>query len=237
MSEENMDFTYRFVFGEDNEKEFNVSLRRKGLALEMDGETLCPEWTKLGFHQCAPCPYTPEDTLHCPAAIALYRPIVVFKDYLSYENARVYVKTGVREYASSTSIQVGLSSLFGLMMATSGCPLLEKLRPMARFHLPFADEDETSYRAIAMYLVGQYLRARSGGEPDWELKGLASIYDDITRVNTGFVERLRQLPIKDASINAIIGLDCFAMNVSFAITDDMLDELRETFSTHLEHAP
>ena len=234
MSEDTLDFTYRFVFDKDKEKEFPVTLRRNGLALVMDDEPLCPEWTKLGFHQCEPCPFTPESTLHCPAAIALYQPIVVFRDCLSYDDAKVFVKTEGREYARSTSLQVGLSSLFGLLMATSGCPLLMKLRPMARFHLPFADEDETSFRAISMYLVAQYLKSREGGSPDWELKGLASIYEDVTKVNKGFVDRLRNMPVKDASLNAIIGLDCFAMSVNFAITQDMLDNLRETFSTHLE---
>ena len=234
MSEDLLDFTYRIVYGDDREKNFVVSLRRKGLALVMDGETLCPEWTKLGFHQCEPCPFTPEETLHCPAAQALYEPIVVFKDCLSYDDARVYVRTEGREYARSTSLQVGLSSLFGLLMATSGCPLLEKLRPMARFHLPFSDEDETSYRAISMYLVAQYLISREGGRPDWELKGLARIYEDVTKVNKGFVERLRHMPVKDASLNAIIGLDCFAMSVNFAITQDMLDSLRDTFTTYLD---
>lgn len=233
MPQDTLDFTYRFIFEDDSEKEFIVKLKRDGLSLITEVEDPTPEWTKLGFHQCDPCPFNPEATLHCPAAMALYRPIVVFKDYLSFNDAHVHVRTEGREYARTTSLQVGLSSMFGLLMATSGCPLLEKLRPMARYHLPFADEDETSYRAISMYLVAQFLRGKAGQEPDWELKGLASIYDDITKVNKGFVERLRSMPIKDASLNAIIGLDCFAMNINFAITQDMLDDLRATFRTLL----
>ena len=34
----------------------------------------------------------------------------------------------------------------GLIMATAGCPWTDRLRPMARFHLPFATEAETVYR-------------------------------------------------------------------------------------------
>ena len=38
-------------------------------------------------------------------------------------------------------------------MALSGCPVLEQLKPMARFHLPFASVEETIYRAASMYLA------------------------------------------------------------------------------------
>jgi hypothetical protein len=234
MSEDMLSFDYRFVFDEGKEREFRVKLSKKGLALVVEDKDPSPEWAKLGFHQCEVCPYEAEDNLYCPAALAMYRPIVVFKDYLSYSEAKVYVKAGQREYSSQTTIQRGLSSLFGLLMATSGCPMLEKLRPMARFHLPFSDDDETSYRAISMYLVAQYLRAGQGCETDWELKGLARIYEDVIKVNKGFVERLRQLPIKDASINAIIGLDCFAISINYALTENMLDDLRDAFTTHLK---
>ena len=82
--------------------------------------------------------------------------------------------------------------------------------------------------------AGAVHKAEGGRDPDWDLKGLASIYEDVTKVNKGFVQRLRQLPIKDASVNAIIGLDCFAMNINFAITGDMLDDLKDTFTTHLK---
>lgn len=233
MAGETINFIYRFVFDEGDDREFNISLNRKGLALVMKERMPRPEWAKLGFHQCSVCPYTAEETLYCPAALALYEPIVMFKEGISHSNARVYVKAEGREYARSASLQEGLSSLFGLLMATSGCPHFEKLRPMARFHLPFSDEDETSYRAIAMYLVAQYLIEHEGGAPDWKLRGLGKVYEDVSSVNKGFVDRLRHMPVKDASLNAIIGLDCFAMNINFVISEDMLGELKDAFSTYL----
>ena len=236
MPEDTLNFMYRFAFDGGDDRDFDISLKRKGLALVMKEGLPKPEWAKLGFHQCSVCPYTAEETLYCPAALALYEPIVMFKEGISHQNARVYVKAEGREYARSASLQEGLSSLFGLLMATSGCPLFEKLRPMARFHLPFSDEDETSYRAIAMYLVAQYLIGHEGGKPDWKLDGLGKVYEDISAVNKGFVDRLRNMPVKDASLNAIIGLDCFAMNINFVISEEMLDELKDAFSPYLSQS-
>ena len=40
-------------------------------------------------------------------------------------------------------------------MATAGCPWTDRLRPMARFHLPFANEAETVYRSVSMYLLSR----------------------------------------------------------------------------------
>jgi hypothetical protein len=40
-------------------------------------------------------------------------------------------------------------------VATSGCRYTAYFKPMARFHLPFANEEETAYRAISMYLLSQ----------------------------------------------------------------------------------
>jgi len=49
-------------------------------------------------------------------------------------------------------------------------PIFEKLKPMVRFHLPFASIEETKYRAISMYLLAQYFLYQQGSQPDWDLK-------------------------------------------------------------------
>jgi len=61
-----------------------------------------------------------------------------------------------RAYMHETPLHVALSSLIGLYMATGGCPVMERLKPMARFHLPFADEEETMFRAMSAYLLDHY---------------------------------------------------------------------------------
>jgi len=91
-------------------------------------------------------------------------------------------------------------------MVTSNCPVMDRLRPNVRFHLPFASEEETIYRAISMYLTAQYFRLRNGEEPDWALKKLAEVYRGVSEVNKGMTERLADASTKDANVNAVIHL-------------------------------
>lgn len=73
-------------------------------------------------------------------------------------------------------MQRGLSSLLGLILATRDCTYTRYFRPMARFHLPLASEEETIYRAASMYLLAQYLRANDGKQVDINLTRSAEIY-------------------------------------------------------------
>jgi hypothetical protein len=93
-----------------------------------------------------------------------------------------------------------------MYMVTSNCPVMDRLRPNVRFHLPFASEEETIYRAISMYLTAQYFRMRNGEAPDWELKKLADVYRGVSGVNRGMTERLAAASTKDANVNAVIHL-------------------------------
>jgi hypothetical protein len=114
-------------------------------------------------------------------------------------------------------------------MVTSGCPILEKLKPMLRFHLPFASTDETMYRAISMYLMAQYFAYRHGNQPDWDLKKLSESYDNVRIVNENFCKRLSTIEGKDANLNAVVLLDVFSTNVRFSIDSQMLDDLDYLF--------
>ncbi len=58
---------------------------------------------------------------------------------------------------AETTAQQAMSSVLGLIMATAGCPWTDRLRPMARFHLPFASEAETVYRSVCMFLLARDL--------------------------------------------------------------------------------
>tara|TARA_B100000686_G_scaffold86198_1_gene93073 strand:- start:90 stop:251 length:162 start_codon:yes stop_codon:yes gene_type:complete len=46
--------------------------------------------------------------------------------------------TDERCYVEHTTMTEAVSSLLGIYMVTSGCPVMDKLRPMVRFHLPLA---------------------------------------------------------------------------------------------------
>ena len=94
---------------------------------------------------------------------------------------------------------------------------------MVRFHLPFASMEETIYRAVAMYLVGQYLRMRKGKKPDWELARLAHIYREIATVNEGMHGRLRHASTEDASVNAVAILSTQGGMVPMYLEDSLAE--------------
>ena len=219
---------YEFSHGEKTST-FEITLDPKTLQNTSPPPVPPPAWAKLSFQKCPNCPLREEETPHCPAALGLTEVVAQFADIFSYErvSARVTVPERVYEQVD-VSVQEALSSLLGVYMVTSGCPVLSKLRPMVRFHLPFQTELETITRATSMYLLGQYLVAQDGGAPDWSLAGLSANYEATSVVNRAFAARLRAAAPKDANVNALIRLDSVARSVPDLI-DSQMDELRFLF--------
>jgi hypothetical protein len=106
------------------------------------------------------------------------------------------------------------------------------MKPMARFHLPLATEEDTIFRAAGMYLLAQFFLKRDGAEADLELVGLTEIYKNLHVVNTSIAERIKSIAVTDSSTNAVIILDTFANIMPFVI-EDHLDEIRHLFSAYL----
>jgi uncharacterized protein DUF6901 len=227
-----MKIEYRFVFANGQEEHFAVRLDPETLAYLPDASAEPPAWTRLENQKCRICPLKEADSPHCPVAVNLEPVLSKFVDHLSYENVDVVVGTEAREYRKKISLQKGISAIFGLIMATSGCPVLDKLRPMVLTHLPLADIEETRYRAISMYLFAQFFRERKGLPPDWNLKGLGKIYADIGALNRDFIRRLHTIEMKDANFNALVGLDCFCLSSEGVMTRS-LDKLERLFQSYL----
>lgn len=208
---------------------FTVQIDPKTLLNAAAPPVVVPEWAKLSFQKCPNCPLREEDSPACPPALRLSEVVPRFADIFSFArvSARVTVPERVYEQAD-LSLQSALSSLLGVYMVTSGCPVLGTLRPMVRFHLPFASELETITRATSMYLLGQYLVAKDGGTPDWSLSTLSANYEATSKVNRAFAARLRAAASKDANVNALIRLDSVARSVHDLIESE-LDELRFLF--------
>ena len=116
--------------------------------------------------------------MHCPVALNIQGLVEAFRESRSHESVEVTVTTAERTFSKATTLHEGISSLLGLIMATSGCPIMERLKPMARFHLPFASLEETTYRMLSMYLVAQLFVKRSGGTPDWDLEELGQFLSE-----------------------------------------------------------
>jgi hypothetical protein len=233
MRRESIKLEYHFELGNGLRKTFTVSLQKPSLKLVSRRPTVLPEWTNLTYHQCPNCPLDPAKHPHCPVAANLVDVVDFFRNCLSTEEADVRILAESREYHKRAPVQHGISSLMGIYMVTSGCPVMDKLRPMVHTHLPFSSVQETMYRAVSMYLLAQYYRHQRGQVPDWKLEKLVHIYDQIGKVNQSFAKRLLSTKSQDASPNALVSLDCFATFTAFSIVRDSLKEMEYLFEAYL----
>jgi hypothetical protein len=215
-------YLYKFKFQDGREKRFEVVLDEATLELQRQDPGPKPEWTKLNYLQCENCPL-PATVQHCPVAVSLAGLVEAFSDAASYEAAEVTVETTQRTYFRKTTLQKGLSAIIGIYMSTSNCPVCDKLRPMTRFHLPFANSIETFFRSVSSYLTAQFLLMRQGHTPDWELTGLQEIYKEVNTVNKGMTARLHQATEKDANINAVVILHSFGDGITYFIESGLTD--------------
>jgi hypothetical protein len=231
---ERIQYLYTFRFANGAEKQFEVNLNAATLELVSNANVPKPDWTKLAYDQCERCPLA-DTVAHCPIAVNLSSLVESFKDSLSFENTTVTVQTHQRTYTKQTTLQQGLSSIIGIYMVTSSCPVMDKLRPNVRFHLPFASGEETIYRAVSMYLTAQYFRMRRGETPDWTLEHLSEIYKGVWLVNKGISQRLSHASAQDANVNAVIVLSTFGSNLDDYL-EDSLKEIEPLFSDHTKPA-
>ena len=143
---------------------FTVTLDAKTLDRVRDKSVPLPEWTLLDKRSCRACTLDASEHEHCPAAVAVADLIEPFGEIVSFTAAKVSVATKERTVTMDTTVQRALRSLLGLYMATSGCPVLARFKPMARYHLPFATPEETLFRSAGAYLLAQYFIKQHGGD-------------------------------------------------------------------------
>ncbi len=236
MTQKNIHFRYKFTLADGEVKEFDLRLDSETLSLITPGRESHPEWTRLSYRQCPNCPLAPSH-LQCPIAANLVDVVDCFKDFISYDEADIEVATEERVYKKHASLQKGISSLIGIYMVTSGCPIMDKLRPMVKTHLPFATAEETLYRVFSMYLLAQYYLSRTGQKPDWVFEDLTRIYAEVHVVNKSFCERLTDARIKDGIVNAVATLDCFAEFVEAPLQRRVLDRMEALFFAYLKSGP
>jgi hypothetical protein len=187
-----------------------------------------PDWVRLDHHKCEHCPLTSDRHPTCPLAAAMAGYIEVFDRFYSYEEAVVEVVTKNRTVVGKMALQRGMASMVGLIGATSGCPHLSFFRAMARFHLPFARDDETLYRLFSMYLLMRHLEGHEIPPGEGAFAHLEKLSSAATLVNACMAQRVRSAFAKDVVVNAIIVLDSFAQAVPFVI-EEKLEELRAMF--------
>jgi hypothetical protein len=225
-------YLYKFKFDDGTEKNFEVVLNSTTLELIRDDPNPKPEWTKLKYSQCENCPL-PDSVEYCPVAVSLAKLVESFHDAASYESAAVTVETPQRTFFKKTTLQKGLSAIIGIYMSTSNCPVTDRLRPMTRFHLPFANSIETFFRSVSSYLTAQFLLMRQGRQPDWEMKHLQGIYRAVNLVNKGMTTRLLKATEKDANVNAVVILHSFGDGINYFI-ESGLAELEPMFAVFMK---
>ncbi len=175
-----------------------------------------PAWTMLESDKCPHCPLADAPGAHCPAAADLVPVVERFSALSSIDQIDVLVVTPEYEARKHTDTQTALSALMGLILATSACPILGRLRPLAHTHRPFATPTEMVYRIVSMHLMGRYLRGKPAG-----LEGLDRILADIDTLNHAFAGRLNRAVQRDAGTNALIVLHSRSMLVSLSIDTEM----------------
>ncbi|MDT8285504.1 MAG: hypothetical protein RQ748_00205 [Elusimicrobiales bacterium] len=219
-------YRYEIKFEDGAETAVDIKLDPASLRVMAPPAGEPPAWTLLDCCKCPVCPFDAASEKYCPVAVNLSGVAARFGDKSSVMPVEARVISDEREYFKRVSLQSALSSIIGIYMVTSGCPVMEVLTPMARHHLPFASLNETVYRSVSSYLTRQYLSMRRGEEPDWTLDRLRRAYADIETLNRAMADRIRRASSRDANCNAVIILDSFAKMVPWSL-DNLLpgDEL------------
>ncbi len=190
----------------------------------MDISATEPDWCLLDFKKCQHCPLSSAQHKYCPVAKNLAHYLKYFNNELSHRPTTITVETKERNYVKTATMQDGAFGVFGLAMATSGCPHLEMYRPLARFHLPFASSTETMVRNLSFYLLQQYFKKQSGEIVEMDFSKLSMSLEAVNLVNKGMIDRIRSVASKgDTDKNAIVILDSFVSILSMELSDNFAE--------------
>jgi hypothetical protein len=215
-------FNYKIELEESQCANFHIKLDPLTLTMMPASPGPYPQWTQLLYKTCKCCLLSPETHQYCPIAVNILELVDRFKDILSHKNCMVICETANRTYSKRTSAMEGLTSVFGIVMATSNCPVMNFLKPMARFHLPFSSVEETTVRSTSLFLLSQYFAHKKDRVKVFDFEKLEKSYARVQLVNEGLLDRIRSLGKRDADKNAIITLHSISqflsMEMDFSLT-------------------
>ncbi|MBN2856911.1 MAG: hypothetical protein JXN63_00770 [Candidatus Delongbacteria bacterium] len=226
---------YIFRFDDGTKKDFLFEWDKDTVELKgIKSLSELPAWTDLDFHKCSHCPLDSSKVKSCPLAASLVNMVQYFDGLKSFEKVHLQVNMEGKSITQDSTVQKAVSAMMGLVSAVSGCPHLAFFKPMAYFHLPLADKENTIYRAASMYLLAQYFLAKEGKNHEVDLKGLNKIYKNISVVNSSMADRIREASETDSAINAIVTLDIYAKTAPFYI-DSSLKNLKNLFGSYFNY--
>jgi len=205
-----MAIEYRITLDDNHQFSYRIELNR---VYEVEVAQSAPAWTRLEYQQCSNCPLSKDNFSHCPAAVDLHRVIEDFQGLPAFKKVAVWVRTPEREYNKL------------VIMATSACPVLGKLKPMAQHHLPFANSQEFILRTVSLYLTQQYFNLREGRAADWELKGLVRMFQQLQLVNQAFWQRIHATCEGDSNLKAFLTFFSMASSMTYSL-ETQLQKIR-----------
>ena len=222
-----MTIKYLFKFIEDGtELEIEAASATDGTKKQHPEEPA--PWTKLEYCQCSNCPLSKAEHSHCPAALDIQPIIEEFRQLPGFKKAEVIVSTSEREYRKTTGLEEGLRSLMGLKMASSDCPILSNLKPMAFTHLPFSSQEEFIVRSAGTYLLRQYFNMKDDKEADWELDGLVALNRELQLVNQAVWQRVHSACEGDSNLKALLSFFTLSSSVSYSL-ETQLNKIKGRF--------
>ncbi len=220
-------FNYRFDFPDSGKKRFPITLDPETFNYKTSNSTP-PDWALLSVARCKCCKLEPSEHNYCPIARNMADLVFAFKDTPSHKACNVSCISAARVCSKETTVQEGLASIMGLIMATSGCPSMSILKPMACFHLPFATVEESMYRSASAYLLRQYFSHKNGANCDFFMDRIEEHYEEVQMVNEGILRRINMTSEMDADKNAIVTLNALAQILVMEVEED-LDSFKQLF--------
>jgi hypothetical protein len=212
---------YVFQIKDHDDKKFRVVLDKNTLIAKSPAGSTEQDWTRLNFAKCEICPLSSRQVRNCPIAYNISGLATEFSQFYSIHESLITVNVAERSYVKKDTVQQGLRSILGIYLATSGCPHMEILKPMARFHLPFASVEETIYRHSCNFLLGQFFEFLDKGQMELNMQKLIDKYDDINVVNTGICNRIERITAGDANKNALIILNVIGLMLKMELEGNL----------------
>ncbi|MEZ5543523.1 MAG: hypothetical protein R3F42_16030 [Pseudomonadota bacterium] len=226
--EQVVEIQYRISNADGQVQRYTIRLDRLTARLLNTPPANPPAWTRLNVCQCENCPLDVANHPHCPLALQVAHVVDDWASAFSFLTVDYSVTTQERQFSGNTEARRILGSLLGLIMATSDCPRMQFLRPLARFHLPLASPEETAFRALSAYLLEQYFLAPEKKSTE-TFDSFIERYTELQTVNIGLAARIKQASREDAVIDAMLGLDLLAHRVPF-FARETVESLRPLFA-------
>ena len=222
---------YQFSFLEATDRKdlvFTINIDKETLQIQTPEKSHETQWSKLSFYKCSNCPLNTENHKNCPIAYNLSALFDEFQNVYSTEKVKITVKTEERVYSKESTVQQGLRSIFGIFMAASGCPNMNVLKSMVRFHLPFASVEETIYRHVSNYLLSQYYAFLEGKKVDFSFEELKKQNKLVDEVNCGMCKRFENVGEGDVARNALTILNVGGLMLNMEL-ESGVDSLKYLF--------